>query len=48
MGVPWVLVLSGSLVFALLFYSSGSEVVTVDVRAAKDLLGSGYHYLDVR
>ncbi|KAI5349864.1 hypothetical protein L3X38_002755 [Prunus dulcis] len=28
--------------------SSGSEVVTDDVQAAKDLLKSGYGYVDVR
>ncbi|KAH0973547.1 hypothetical protein GBA52_025703 [Prunus armeniaca] len=28
--------------------SSGSEVVTIDVQAAKDLLKSGYGYVDVR
>ncbi|PON53455.1 Rhodanese-like domain containing protein [Parasponia andersonii] len=28
--------------------SSGAEVVTIDVQAAKDLINSGYGYLDVR
>ncbi|KAJ6682237.1 THIOSULFATE SULFURTRANSFERASE 18 [Salix koriyanagi] len=28
--------------------SSGAEVVTIDVKATKGLLGSGYTYLDVR
>jgi hypothetical protein len=37
------------LVLLLLIYcSSGTEVVTVDVHAAKDLIKSGYKYLDVR
>ncbi|KAE8010631.1 hypothetical protein FH972_006986 [Carpinus fangiana] len=37
------------LVLLLLIYcSSGAEVVTVDVHAAKDLIKSGYKYLDVR
>lgn len=35
--------------FLLFLYSSlGSEVVTVDVHAAKELLASGHRYLDVR
>ncbi|KAL1569761.1 thiosulfate sulfurtransferase 18-like [Salvia divinorum] len=28
--------------------SSGTEVITVDIQAAKDLLTLGHHYLDVR
>lgn len=37
------------LVLLLLIYcSSGAEVVTVDVHTAKDLIKSGYKYLDVR
>ena len=30
------------------FYSSGAEVVTVDVHATKDLINSGHKYVDVR
>lgn len=32
----------------LLFCSSGAEVVTVDVHAARELIRSGHRYLDVR
>uniref|UniRef100_M0ZVS3 Senescence-associated protein n=1 Tax=Solanum tuberosum TaxID=4113 RepID=M0ZVS3_SOLTU len=35
-------------VVLLLFYSSGAEVVTVDVHAARQLIQSGHRYLDVR
>ncbi|KAG5245516.1 hypothetical protein OIU77_019167 [Salix suchowensis] len=31
-----------------IYFSSGAEVVTIDVKATKGLLGSGYTYLDVR
>ncbi|XVF62197.1 hypothetical protein PTKIN_Ptkin08bG0197900 [Pterospermum kingtungense] len=40
---PCVLFLS-----LLIFCSSGSEVVTIDVTEAKNLLQSGYGYIDVR
>ncbi|KAF5442001.1 hypothetical protein F2P56_037009 [Juglans regia] len=36
------------LLLVLVFCSSGAEVVTVDVHEAKDLIKSGYAYLDVR
>ncbi|XP_041020873.1 thiosulfate sulfurtransferase 18 isoform X1 [Juglans microcarpa x Juglans regia] len=36
------------LLLVLVFCSSGAEVVTVDVHEAKDLIKSGYTYLDVR
>ncbi|GLT57408.1 hypothetical protein SLA2020_303830 [Shorea laevis] len=36
------------LLLLLIYCSSGAEVVTVDVHAAKDLIKSGYKYLDVR
>lgn len=32
----------------VLFCSSGAEVVTIDVQEAKDLIKSGYGYMDVR
>ncbi|WMV16614.1 hypothetical protein MTR67_009999 [Solanum verrucosum] len=35
-------------VLLLLFCSSGAEVVTVDVHAARQLIQSGHRYLDVR
>ncbi|XP_055806897.1 thiosulfate sulfurtransferase 18-like, partial [Solanum dulcamara] len=35
-------------VVLLLFCSSGAEVVTVDVHAARQLILSGHRYLDVR
>lgn len=35
-------------VYVILFCSSESEVITVDVHAAKKLLNSGHRYLDVR
>lgn len=50
MGVSrnWVMFLRGLFLLLLISRSSGAEVITVDVRAAKNLLESGYGYLDVR
>lgn len=51
MGVSrnWVTFLRGLFLLLLICRSSGAEVITVDVRAAKNLLESGgYGYLDVR
>ncbi|XP_021815230.1 thiosulfate sulfurtransferase 18 isoform X1 [Prunus avium] len=49
MGFSWFGLSCGFVaLFPLLFCSSGSEVVTIDVQAAKDLLKSGYGYMDVR
>lgn len=50
MGVSrnWVTFLRGLFLLLLICRSSGAEVITVDVRAAKNLLESGYAYLDVR
>ena len=36
------------LLLLLIFCSSEAEVVTVDVHGAKDLIKSGYKFLDVR
>ena len=36
------------LLLIIIFCSSGAEVVTVDVHAAKDQIKSGHKYLDVR
>ncbi|KAF9682177.1 hypothetical protein SADUNF_Sadunf05G0081500 [Salix dunnii] len=42
------LFLRGLFLLFLINFSSGAEVVTIDVKATKGLLGSGYTYLDVR
>ena len=51
MGVLWAVFrcrFQFLLLFLLLSCSSATEVVTIDVHAAKDLINSGYRYLDVR
>ncbi|XP_022741814.1 receptor homology region, transmembrane domain- and RING domain-containing protein 1 [Durio zibethinus] len=48
MGVSLVVFPCGLFLFLLIFYSSGSEVVTIDVTEAKNLLQSGNIYIDVR
>ena len=42
------LFLRGLFLLFLIYFSSGAEVVTIDVKATKGLLESGYTYLDVR
>lgn len=37
-----------SVLMVVLFRSPGPAVTTVDVHAARELLGSGHRYLDVR
>ncbi|KAM5546794.1 hypothetical protein ABKV19_001357 [Rosa sericea] len=49
MRVYWFGVPCGFVALLLvLFCSSGAEVVTIDVQEAKDLIKSGYGYMDVR
>lgn len=49
MGVSWFGFPFGCVVLLfVLFCSSGAEVVTIDVQEAKDLIKSGYGYMDVR
>lgn len=48
MGVAWFGFSFGFVLLVLLFFSPREEVVTVDVHEAKDLIKSGYGYLDVR
>lgn len=49
MGVSWFGFPFGCVVLLLvLFRSPGAEVVTIDVQEAKDLIKSGYGYMDVR
>uniref|UniRef100_A0A2C9WE92 Rhodanese domain-containing protein n=2 Tax=Manihot esculenta TaxID=3983 RepID=A0A2C9WE92_MANES len=48
MGLSLGLISCGLFLLLLINYSSEAEVVTVDVKAAKGFLESGYIYLDVR
>lgn len=49
MGVAWFGFSCGFvLLFLLIFRPGGEVVVTIDVHEAKDLIKSGYGYLDVR
>ncbi|KAJ9146951.1 hypothetical protein P3X46_029163 [Hevea brasiliensis] len=48
MGFYLGLISCGLFLLLLINYSSEAEVVTVDVKAAKGLLESGYVYVDVR
>ncbi|XP_042483607.1 thiosulfate sulfurtransferase 18-like [Macadamia integrifolia] len=43
MGINWVLILAGVLLFC-----TAEAIVSIDVHKAKDLLRLGYHYVDVR
>nr|KJB40139.1 hypothetical protein B456_007G049000 [Gossypium raimondii] len=48
MGVSFVVFPCCFFLFSLIYFSSGSEVVTIHVNEAKNLLQSGYRYIDVR
>ncbi|XP_015889749.3 thiosulfate sulfurtransferase 18 isoform X1 [Ziziphus jujuba] len=48
MGVAWVGLSFGFVLLVLLLFSPRPEVVTVDIHEAKELIKSGYGYLDVR